>query len=79
MMIDRTLKPSWKYINTFNALKNRNYRWYWFSVMASFAGVQMDMLVRGWLVYEITSSSILASSVSPLAFLFLRFHSGVAS
>lgn len=43
---------------TFSSLKNRDYRWFWVGVVLDFAGLQMQLLARGWLVYEMTRSPL---------------------
>jgi len=40
----------------FVALRNRNFLWYWLGMLASFNGMQMQMVARGWLVYTMTDS-----------------------
>ncbi|MDY6893013.1 MAG: MFS transporter [Chloroflexota bacterium] len=49
---------------TFSSLENPNYRWYWISLLASFAAMQMQVVVRGWLVYDMTDSAIALGWVS---------------
>ncbi len=43
---------------TFGSLKNRDYRWFWLGVVMDFAALQMQVLARGWLVYQMTSSPL---------------------
>ena len=40
----------------FVSLKNPHYRALWMSQVASFTGMQMQMVARGWLAFEITGS-----------------------
>jgi len=44
-------------MEAFSALRNRNFRWYWIGMLASFNAMQMQMVARGWLVYTMTDSS----------------------
>lgn len=48
----------------FSSLENRRYRWYWLSSTASFAAMQMQVVVRGWLVYDLTDSALALGLVS---------------
>ena len=49
---------------TFNSLENPNYRWYWLSATVSAAAMQMNLLARGWLVYDLTDSALSLGLVS---------------
>lgn len=49
---------------TFSSLENRDYRRYWMSSVASYAAMQMQIVVRGWLVYEMTGSALALGLVS---------------
>ena len=51
-------------ITTFTSLRNRNFLWLWLSTVAFFGGIQMQVVARGWLVYEITSSPLALGMVS---------------
>lgn len=65
---------------TFSSLQNRNYRRYWLSTMASFAAMQMQLVVRGWLVYELTDSALalgLVSAGAGLSILIFSLYGGV--
>lgn len=42
--------------STFKAFEIPNYRWFFASLFGNFASMNMQMFVRGWLVYEITGS-----------------------
>jgi MFS family permease len=46
------------------ALRNRNFRWYWFGLLGSFNAMQMEIVVRGWLVYTMTNSALALGEVS---------------
>lgn len=41
---------------TFDAFKDVNYRWFFAALCGNFASMNMQMFVRGWLVFEITGS-----------------------
>ena len=43
---------------TFESLQVRDFRWLWLSSMGGFIAMQMQMIARGWLVYELTSSTM---------------------
>jgi MFS family permease len=43
---------------TFESLQVRDFRWLWLSSMGAFIAMQMQMVARGWLVYELTSSTM---------------------
>ena len=60
---------------TFSSLENSNYRWYWLSTTASFAAMQMQMVVRGWLVYDLTDSALALGLVSAGAGAFIILFS----
>ncbi len=47
-----------KYAISFGALGVRNYRWYWLSLLASFAGTEADTLAKSWLIYQMTGSRL---------------------
>jgi len=51
-------------ITTFYSLQNRNYLWFWLSALASFGGLQINMIARGWLVWELTESAFNVGVVS---------------
>jgi len=44
------------WLATFDSLQVVGYRWFWFSLLSSMAALNMQFLVRGWLVYELTGS-----------------------
>ena len=50
--------------DAFSSLDIPNYRWFWFSTTASFTAMQMQMVVRGWLVYEVNDSPLVLGIVS---------------
>jgi MFS family permease len=50
------MTPSWRW-TTFDALRDRNFRWLWVGRLASSATFQMGTLAQGWLVYQLTGSA----------------------
>lgn len=65
---------------TFSSLENRTYRLYWISLLASFSAQQMHMVVRGWLVYELTDSALalgLVSAAAGVPILLFSLYGGV--
>ncbi len=76
------LTPSAERVSTFGSLKNRNYRWFWIGSLASFGAMQMQLLARGWLVYELTSSTLALGIVTAgfgLPLVTVSFLGGVAA
>jgi MFS family permease len=49
---------------TFEALRNRNYRWLWLGRLATSATFQMGGVAQGWLVYKLTGSAFALGWVS---------------
>ena len=50
--------------HTFSSLKNRDYLYLWLGMMAMMGGMQMQMLARGYLVYDLTGSGALLGVVA---------------
>ena len=76
------MTPEQARIRTFTSLRTPNYRWLWIGSLASFAGLQMQIIARGWLVWEMTGSELALGIVSfafgvPI-FLFSIFGGAVA-
>ena len=44
------------WLTTFDAFRVVSYRWFWSSLLSSMAAFNMHLLLRGWLVYELTGS-----------------------
>ncbi|MBC78101.1 MAG: hypothetical protein CL745_00650 [Chloroflexi bacterium] len=63
--------------NIFKSLGNRNFLYMWLSLFFSMAGFQIQMTVRGILVYDITSNALITGIVSagfaPSLLLFSMF------
>lgn len=47
---------AWRW-TTFDALRDRNFRWLWVGQLASSATFQMGGVAQGWLVYQLTGSA----------------------
>jgi len=58
-----------RFNSTFRALRNRNYRLYYFSQMVSLSGTWMQTIAQAWLVLQITNSKIALGTVTMLQFL----------
>jgi MFS family permease len=43
-------------LKTFDSFQEISFRWYFASMVGWFASMQMQMLVRGWIVYDLTGS-----------------------
>ncbi|MBI2856667.1 MAG: MFS transporter [Chloroflexi bacterium] len=57
---------------TLESLEVRDFRWLWISSMAAFVAMQMQMVARGWLVYDLTESPmalawVMASMALPMS------------
>ena len=73
-------EPARRSRRTFDALHIRDYRWYWLGTLASFFGMQMQMLAQSWLAYELTHSPFklgLVSAAWGLPMLLFSLLSGV--
>ncbi|MFP3896682.1 MAG: MFS transporter [Anaerolineales bacterium] len=73
---------SWSLSTTFDALKNRGFRWLWMQRLASSATFHMSSVVQGWLVYQLTGSAFALGWVSAgwsVATLLLSPYGGVIS
>ena len=46
--------PRW--LRTFEAFADTNFRWFFASLFSGFASMNIQMFIRGWLVFEITGS-----------------------
>jgi len=56
-----------RWLTTFDSLRVVSYRWYWFSLLSSMAAFNMHILIRGWLVYQLTDSPRALGLVSAAA------------
>ena len=55
---------TWRLGTTFDALKNRDFRWLWLGRLASSATFQMGSVAQGWMVYRLTGSAFALGWVS---------------
>jgi MFS family permease len=65
---------------TFNALRNRDFRWLWFGRLASSATFEMGSVAQGWLVYQLTGSAFALGWVGAgwsISTLVLSLYGGV--
>ncbi len=44
------------FARTFEALRDRNFQWFFASLMGNFSSMNIQMFIRGWLVFELTGS-----------------------
>jgi MFS family permease len=59
---------------TFSSLRIRDYRWLWTGYLFSFGAIMMQMVARGWLVYDLSASNFyLGLVMSMWAFAVLIF------
>ncbi|MCP4755475.1 MAG: MFS transporter [Proteobacteria bacterium] len=66
-------------LETFASLKNRDFRWYWLGLLASYNGMNMQTVARGWLVYSMTDSPLALGIVTAgfgLPLLLFSLHAG---
>ena len=75
-------QPERGWRQTFSSLKNRDYMYLWLGMMSMMGGMQMQMLARGYLVYDLTKSPALlglvtASSAIPML-VFALFGGAIA-
>jgi MFS family permease len=61
--------PPKRFQQTFRALRNRNYRLYYYGQMISLSGTWMQTIAQAWLVLQITNSKIALGTVTMLQFL----------
>lgn len=65
--------PERRGLRTFDSLRDRDFRWFFVSLLGNFSSMNIQMFIRGWLVYELTGSFAalgimsLANGVSGLA------------
>jgi MFS family permease len=74
------LNPPGGWRRTFSSLQLRDFRVYWIGMLFSFIGMQMGMIARQWLVYDLTGSTTalgLVGAVSGVPMLLLSIPGGV--
>src|SRR6476660_4809088 len=54
---------------TFRALRNRNYRLYYFGQTISLCGTWMQTIAQAWLVLQLTNSKVALGTVTMVQFL----------
>lgn len=54
---------------TFQALRHRNFRLYWFGQIVSLTGTWMQIVAQGWLVYRLTDSPLMLGLVNVVGLL----------
>ena len=59
-----TTTPAASWRNTFSSLRHRDYLLLWLGMLGIMAGMQMQMLARSYLVYDITNSPAILGIVS---------------
>jgi len=77
-----TLAPSRGWLKTFDSLRIRNFRWYWYGMLAAFVAMQMQVLAQGWLVYALSESALalgLVSAAWGIPVLILSLFGGVVT
>ena len=76
-----TRPPSTAWRRTFSSLENRDFRLLWFGMLAWMCGMQMQMLARAYLVYELTDGNAailgVVSAANALPLLVLALFGGV--
>jgi len=66
-------------LTTFTSLKNPHYRWFWLGMFISFTAINLQVVARNWLVYEMTDSQRAVGWVAfayGLPVLFLSLYGG---
>jgi MFS family permease len=66
-------------VTTFTSLKNPHYRWFWLGMFISFTAINLQVVARNWLVYEMTDSQRDVGWVAfayGLPILFLSLYGG---
>ena len=66
-------------VTTFTSLKNPHYRWFWLGMFISFTAINLQVVARNWLVYEMTDSQRAVGWVSfayGLPILFFSLYGG---
>jgi MFS family permease len=53
---DEEIATQARWPRTFDAFRDRNFRWFFAALVGNFASMNIQMFIRGWLVFEITGS-----------------------
>ena len=73
------MKPSVPWRAAFSSLEHSNFRWFWFSATATAAVMQMNLVVRGLLVWDLTGSYAdvgMVSFAAGVPMFFLSLYGG---
>src|SRR5262245_43547432 len=62
-------EPTGGFGRTFRALRNRNYRLFYFGQTISLCGTWMQTIAQAWLVLQLTDSKVALGTVTMLQFL----------
>ncbi|MBE0415762.1 MAG: MFS transporter [Dehalococcoidia bacterium] len=76
------ITPTEPRVTTFSSLGNRNYRWFWLSMLASFGALHMELIARNWLAWEMTHSALALGMVAAawgLPVLLLTLYGGAVT
>jgi len=76
------LTPPGGWARTFSSLRLRDFRIYWIGMLFSFIGMQMGMIARQWLVYDLTGSTTalgVVGAFSAIPMLLLSIPGGVVA
>ncbi len=68
--------------HTFSSLSETGFRWYWISTLATYAASQMDGMLRGWIVYNMTGSATslgLVCLAAGVPLVIISFFGGVVA
>lgn len=70
-------------LTTFTSLKNPHYRWFWLGMFISFTAINLQVMARNWLVYEMMDDSQRAVGWVAFAYgvpiLFLSLYGGAVA
>jgi MFS family permease len=67
ILVGETIGWAGRFLTVFPALKNRNFRLYFFGQFVSLIGTWLQIVAEGWLVFQMTHSAFLVGLVAALA------------
>jgi len=79
---DSRAATAWFSLQAFSSLRHRDYRYLWSGVLLMGAGQRIQEVTLGWLIYDITSSSLLLGALNglrTLPFLVVGPTAGIAA
>jgi len=82
MAAGSVIAPPGGWLRTFESLKVRDFRILWVGMLFSFIGMQMGMIARQWLVYDLTGSTTalgVVGAFSAIPMLLLSIPGGVVA